>query len=143
MRRSQVLCATVALGCVLAAPASFAADASPPMAATTAAAATADPVATQKALSALLAAANDAIPRASSCHGDFGQTGQARVKDLLAMRMAYLYAGTNVVEGSCQKGQCTVSINHAAGEDVASAAISFSVSGGKARASSLQCVITP
>ena len=133
--RSHALCAAIVLGCALAAPA-LAADATP--------AAPADPVATQKALSALLAAANDTIPRASSCHGDFGQTGKAKIKDLLAMRMAYLYAGTNVIEGNCSKAaQCTVTINHAAGEDVASAAISFTVSGGKARSSSLQCVITP
>lgn len=104
----------------------------------------ADPVATQKALSALFAAANDAIPAASSCHGDYGQPGRAKVKDFLAMRMAYLYAGANVIEGSCDnKAQCTVSIQHAAGEDVASATISFNVSAGKARASSLHCVITP
>lgn len=135
-RGVRLLCAAaIGLGCTLAAPA-FAAGAS--------AATAADPVATQKALSALLAAANDTIPKASSCHGDFGQAGKAKVKDLLAMRMAYLYAGTNVIEGSCSKAaQCTVTIRHAAGEDVASAAISFAVGAGKARASSLQCVITP
>lgn len=103
----------------------------------------ADPVATQKALSVLLAAANDAIPAASSCHADFGQSGRAKVKDLLAMRMAYLYAGDNAIKGSCNKTQCTLSINHKSGEDVASAVISFRVSAGKARVSSLQCVITP
>ncbi|RYF46666.1 MAG: hypothetical protein EOO27_38905 [Comamonadaceae bacterium] len=137
-QRLHTLCAAIALGCALAAPPALAADTAP------GAAAAADPVATQKALGALLAAANDTIPRASSCHGDFGQTGKAKVKDLLAMRMAYLYAGTNVIEGSCSKAaQCTVTIRHAAGEDVASAAISFAVSAGKARVSSLQCVITP
>lgn len=127
--RAAGLAAVIALGCALhAAPA----------------AAEANPVATQKALGSLLAAANDAIPRTSSCHGDYGQAGKARVKDLLAMRLAYLYAGTNVIEGSCNAAQqCTVAIQHAAGEDVASATITFTASGGKARASTLQCVVTP
>ncbi len=102
-----------------------------------------DPTATQKALSALFAAANDNIPSASSCHGNFGQVGRAKVRDMLAMQMAYLYAGTNVIQGHCSDARCTVKINHTAGEDVASAAISFSLNAGKARASSLQCIITP
>lgn len=106
-----------------------------------------DPEATRKALTALLAAANDSIPRTSSCHegqGAYGQTGPATVKDLLAMRMAYLYAGSNVIEGQCdQARQCTVSIRHAAGEDVASASITFAVKAGKAQVATLQCLITP
>ena len=108
-----------------------------------AASSNADPVATQKALSALLAASNDLIPRSSSCHGDFGQPGKAKVKDLVAMRLAYLYTGSNVIEGSCTPKECSLSITHAAGEDVAAATITFALSGSKARASSLQCVITP
>ena len=106
-----------------------------------------DPEATRKALTALLAAANDPIPRTSSCHegqGAYGQTGPATVKDFLAMRMAYLYAGSNVVEGRFEQAQqCTVSIRHAAGEDVASVVIFFKLRDGKARSSSLRCVITP
>ncbi|MFN4119564.1 hypothetical protein [Acidovorax sp.] len=136
MRQLRALGAAVLLGGVLIGPV-FGETAS------SAASSSADPVATQQALRALFAAANDAIPAASSCHANFGQSGRAKVKDLLAMRMAYLYAGDNVIKGNCNKAQCTLSINHAAGEDVASAAISFSVIAGKARASSLQCVITP
>ena len=106
-----------------------------------------NPEATRKALTALLASANDPIPRTSSCHegrGGYGQPGPATVKDLLAMRMAYLYAGSNVVEGRCEQArQCTVSIRHAAGEDVASALITFEVSAGKAQVATLQCLITP
>lgn len=102
--------------------------------------------ATRKALTALLAAANDPIPRSSSCHeghGAYGQPGPATVKDLLAMRMAYLYAGSNVIEGHCEQAQqCTVSIRHAAGEDVASASITFAVKTGKAQVATLRCVIT-
>lgn len=70
------------------------------------------PEATRKALTVLLAAANDPIPRTSSCHegqGTYGQTGPATVKDLLAMRMAYLYADSNVIEGHCEQSQqCTL-----------------------------------
>lgn len=106
-----------------------------------------NPEATRKALTALLAAANDPIPRTSSCHegqGAYGQTGPATVKDLLAMRMAYLYAGSNVIEGHCEQSQqCTVSIRHAAGEDVASVSITFAVKAGKAQATTLRCLITP
>lgn len=106
-----------------------------------------NPEATRKALTALLAAANDPIPRTSSCHeghGVYGQPGPATVKDLLAMRMAYLYAGSNVIEGQCKQArQCTVSIRHTAGEDVASASITFAVKAGKAQVATLQCLITP
>lgn len=106
-----------------------------------------NPEATRKALTALLAAANDPIPRTSSCHegqGAYGQTGPATVKDLLSMRMAYLYAGSNVIEGHCEQSQqCTVSIRHAAGEDVASVSITFAVKAGKAQATTLRCLITP
>jgi hypothetical protein len=96
-----------------------------------------------KGLGALFAAANDVIPRASSCHGDFRHSGKAKLKDLPAMRMAYLYQGSNVIEGSCNSAQCTMSITHSAGEDAAGTVITFAVSGGKARPASLQCVITP
>lgn len=103
-----------------------------------------NPETTRKALTALLAAANDPIPRSSSCSGAYGQPGPATVKNLLAMRMAYLYAGSNVIEGHCEHSQqCTVSIRHAAGEDVASVVIFFKLRDGKARSSSLRCVITP
>ena len=57
------------------------------------------------------------------------------------MRMAYLYAGSNVIESHCEQSQqCTVSIRHAAGEDVASASITFAVKAGKARVATLQCL---
>jgi hypothetical protein len=102
-----------------------------------------DPVATTKALSALLAVANTEIPQNSSCQGDYGQTGRARVRDLLSVQFAYLYAGENVVLGECTNQKCVVSISHAAGESVSSATIKFSISGGKARVTTLWCALTP
>lgn len=134
--RSRRMAAALVVGLqVVAASASWAQTSSAP----------ANPEATRKALTALLAAANNPIPRTSSCyegHGVYGQLGPATVKDLLAMRMAYLYAGSNVIEGHCEQAQqCTVSIRRAAGEDVASIVIFFKLRHGKAR--SLQCVITP
>ena len=104
----------------------------------------ADPRATTQALTALLGAANDTIPAtASTCQGAHGQAGPLRVKDLLALRLGYLYAGQNIIVGSCTGGRCKLSITHAAGEDVASAVIHFRVRRGKAVASSLRCEITP
>ena len=104
----------------------------------------ADPRATTQALTALLGAANDTIPaRASTCQGAHSQAGPLRVKDLLALRLEYLYAGQNLIVGSCAGGRCKLSITHAAGEDVASAVIHFRVRQGKAVASTLRCEITP
>jgi hypothetical protein len=103
----------------------------------------ADPSQTTKALSLLLAEANTPIPESSSCQGNFGNTGRSTVKDLLAMSLAYLYSGKNVINGHCLSKRCTVSITHAAGEDVSSTTISFALRRNKASISSLQCVITP
>jgi hypothetical protein len=102
-----------------------------------------DPAATAQALGALLAASNAVIPASSSCQGHYGQTGKATVKDLLAVQLAYLYSGNNVIQGNCQSRQCTVTITHAAGEDVSSATITFDKVRGKARISTLQCLMTP
>jgi hypothetical protein len=84
----------------------------------------ADPTATHRALNALLAAANDTIPaKASTCQGHDAHTRALKVKDLLALRLAYLHTGQNIIAGSCMDMQCHVSITHAAGEDVASAVV--------------------
>ncbi|CAD5370203.1 conserved exported hypothetical protein [Rubrivivax sp. A210] len=102
-----------------------------------------DPAATRQALRALLASAQDGIPRGSGCDGDYGQRGRARVKDLLAVQLAYLYRGDNVITGGCAGNACELTIRHAAGEDVASATLRFEQRQGRARVGTLRCVITP
>jgi|CXWL01.1.fsa_nt_gi hypothetical protein len=102
-----------------------------------------DPQASSKALGLLLAASNSLIPESSSCQGNYGQTGKATVKDLLAIQLAYLYAGKNVIQGNCSSKQCAVTITHASGDDVSSAIITFNLKQGKASIPTLQCVITP
>lgn len=103
----------------------------------------ADPRATSQALNALLAQSNAVITKSSTCHADYGQKGPARVKHLLAMRMAYLYNGENVIQGQCDARRCALTISHAAGEDVASATIRFGLVRGRASVPSLHCVSTP
>jgi hypothetical protein len=104
----------------------------------------ADPVRTRAALTALLAAANDAIPANSSCAGDYGQPGRPTVKDLLGVELAALHGGDNVVSGECRPdGRCQLTIRHASGDDVSAAEIRFAIHHGKAQASTLACVITP
>ena len=102
-----------------------------------------DPIASSKALGALLAASNTLIPESSSCQGNYGQSGKAAVKDLLAIQLAYLYSGKNAIQGNCTSKRCTVTITHASGEDVSSAIIMFDLAHGKASIPTLQCVITP
>lgn len=102
-----------------------------------------DPEATTRALRRLLAIADAPIPKTSTCFGDYLQAGPAKVADLLAVELAYLYSGENVIKGGCEQNRCAISITHSAGEDVSSAEIRFSLRRGKAQASSLQCVITP
>lgn len=103
----------------------------------------ADPIATRKALAVLLASSNAAIPNTSTCTGDYGQRGQPTIKDLLAMQLAYLYAGENTIEGKCASGSCSITIKHAAGEDVSSATIEFGIRKGSANPGTLRCIITP
>jgi hypothetical protein len=95
------------------------------------------------ALSAAMGAANQLIPRNSSCFGLYTATTRPKVRDLLASRLAFLHSGTNVVEGSCAKNHCTIEIRHAAGEDVSSLRIDFPVANEIAVASRMQCVMTP
>jgi hypothetical protein len=103
----------------------------------------ADPIATRKALAALLASSNAEIPSGSTCQGNYGQAGRPAVKDLVAMQLAYLYSGDNVIEGRCTSNSCAIAIKHASGEDVSSATIEFGVKKGRANAATLRCVITP
>ncbi len=102
-----------------------------------------DPVATRKVLTALLAVSNSAIPNGSTCRGDYGQTGQAKIKDMLAMQLGYLYEGDNRIKGNCTQDACAIVINHAAGEDVSSARIQFGMRNGKVDLATLHCVMTP
>jgi hypothetical protein len=105
-----------------------------------------NPEQTRRALLPLLAAAKEPIPAKSSCKGDYGQQGKARLGDLLGMQLAYLYRGDNVVSGACdgsREQRCSVSINRSFGEDVSSAKIEFIVRDGRLRLSSLSCVMTP
>lgn len=103
----------------------------------------ADPNETRKALALLLASSNAPIPDGSTCRGDYGQSGQATIKDMLAMQLAYLYAGENRIEGKCTDGSCSISIRHSAGEDVSSALIQFGIRKGRANPATLRCVMTP
>lgn len=98
---------------------------------------------TATALRALLAASNQAIPTSSTCHGTYFPGRQATVKDLVAVQLAYLQSGENVISGLCTKQKCALEIRHANGEDVSYASIAFDVRNGAARASTLACVITP
>ena len=105
-----------------------------------------DPFQTQQALAALFAASGVVIPLASTCRGEYGQRGKARIGDLLAVQFSYIYHGENIVSGHCSgahPARCTVSINRAAGEDVSSATIDFVVRGGRLDPATLTCVMTP
>jgi hypothetical protein len=102
-----------------------------------------DPEAAAGALRKLLSMAELPIPSTSSCQADYGQKGRARVGDLVATRLGYLYDGTNRIEGACTAEACSVSITHAAGEDLASATIRFRLRHGSPQVASLQCVLTP
>jgi hypothetical protein len=103
-----------------------------------------DPHATNETLRALLAMSNAVIPASSSCYGHYGQR-KTTVKDLLADQLAYMYPGGQyVIQGNCHAGQCALVINRRGREeDVSSATIVFNTVRGKARISSLECVMTP
>ena len=82
--------------------------------------ATAEPPDTKRALNLLLAASNMTLPPQSSCGGYYGQTGAPKVKDLLAMELAYFNRGENTIVGSCQgpgAKSCSLLIGHEYGED--------------------------
>jgi hypothetical protein len=108
-----------------------------------AAAETADPVRTTRALNLLLAESSSLIPATSTCQGNFGQRGSATVGNLLAMQLAYLYSGDNTILGACSPKRCDITITHSAGEDVSSTSVSFRLRGGRADVRSMQCVMTP
>lgn len=98
---------------------------------------------TAAALRTLLAASNQAIPKSSTCHGTYFPGRLATVKDLVAIQLAYLQSGANVISGACTEQTCSLEIRHANGEDVSYASISFHARDGVACASTLACVITP
>jgi hypothetical protein len=104
-----------------------------------------DSHATTEALRALFAMSNAVIPASSTCQAQYGQTGKATVKDLMAVQLAYMYPGGQyVIQGNCHAGQCAVAIyRRGREEDVSSAHIVFNTVRGKARISSLECVTTP
>lgn len=102
-------------------------------------------VETKEVLDLLLAASTMTIPPQSSCQGDYGQQGKPKVKDVLAMELAYLNRGRNTIIGKC-KGDpksCVLRIRHAYGEDVYSADIHFQVRGGLVDINTLSCIMTP
>lgn len=102
-----------------------------------------DPAQTQQVLHALLAAADAPLRAGSGCEGDFGQPGTARLRHLLAMRLAYLHQGDNRISGHCAQQRCVLSITHAAGEDRAATEIRFALRRGQAVPASLACTLTP
>jgi hypothetical protein len=105
-----------------------------------------DPDSTRQALVALFAAAAEPIIPGSSCAGDYLTGPQPTIGDLLAMQIAYLYKGDNVVDGACDGAgelQCSVSVRHSAGESQASATIRFRARDGMAMPDTLDCIITP
>lgn len=108
--------------------------------------AAAGPSDTEKALNLLLAASNMAIPPQSSCQGDYGQQGEPKVKDVLAMELAGFNRGKNTIAGSCQgpgPKSCEILIRHEFGEDGYSAQIHFLVQKGAIDITTLTCIITP
>jgi hypothetical protein len=105
-----------------------------------------DPEQTRLALVPLFAASNETIPGTSSCQGEYGQHGKAKLGDLLSMQLAYFYRGSNVVSGQCAgdgQRRCSVTMSRSFGEDVSSTRVDFVVSGGKLNIASLACVMTP
>ena len=108
--------------------------------------AAAGPSDTEKVLNLLLAASNMAIPPQSSCQGDYGQKGESKVKDVLAMELAGFNRGKNTITGSCQDPgpkSCEILIRHEFGEDGYSAQIHFLVKKGAVDITTLTCIITP
>ncbi len=104
--------------------------------------------ASQRAVSLLLAIADEPIPTGSSCQGRFGNDGPPRVRDLVAMELATFSRGKNTLVGRCtgaagQAQACHVAITHEFGEEASSADIRFQAQDGRAVASSLTCVLTP
>ena len=105
--------------------------------------------ASQKAVSALLAASDEPIPSESTCHGVFGGEGPPRVRDLLAMELATFSRGKNTLVGTCKAGgtgrpqACRVTIAHEFGEEASSAEIRFDAIDGHAVAASLDCRLLP
>jgi hypothetical protein len=102
-----------------------------------------NPADTQRAITLLLAMAEEPIPSSSSCYGRYGGDGPPKVKDMLGMELASLSRGQNKVAGHCTAQRCAISIAHHFGEDVSSADVSFDVEGGRGQPNSLTCVLTP
>lgn len=109
--------------------------------------AAAGPRDTKEAWDLLLAACNMTIPPQSSCRGEYGQTGAPKVRDLLAMELAYLNRGENTIVGSCKGSgakSCNLFIGHKYGEDQYAAEIHFTVSNkGEIDINTLTCIMTP
>lgn len=106
----------------------------------------ANPDRTLPVLKALLQSSDQLIPAGSSCDGKYGNQGPTRVRDLLAMELAYLYRGKNVIKGECRGSgvrQCSLTISHTFGEDVSSAVLSFKLKDGKVQVETLSCILTP
>ena len=102
-----------------------------------------DPERTIEPLRHLLQSSSQLIPKKSTCFGHYGQRGDPRIQDLLASRLAYLHNGQNVISGTCTAKRCELEIRHSAGEDIASATISFKFRHGVINSRTLSCVLTP
>ena len=102
-----------------------------------------DPERTIEPLRHLLRSSSQVIPKRSTCFGQYGQRGDPRVRDLLASRLAYFHNGQNLISGTCTAKRCELDIRHSAGEDVASATISFEVRHGVINVGTLSCIMTP
>jgi hypothetical protein len=91
----------------------------------------------------ILTVANEPIPEASTCRGDYGEPEPQRIAYMLATQFSNLDVGKNSVRGSCDKESCRLSVRHAYGEDVSSLELTIKVVDGKAVASSIHCGMTP
>jgi hypothetical protein len=102
---------------------------------------------TEVVLNLLLAASNVTIPPQSSCSGEYGQAGPAKLKDLLAAELAGFNRGKNTIVGSCpgkDPRSCSVLIRHEYGEGGYAAEIRFNVSSkGVIDVNTLNCIISP
>lgn len=100
---------------------------------------------TELALKTFLLIADEFIPSESSCQGEFGQKGRAKIVDLLVSRMAGQLGGTNNMFGLCDKKtihqRCTLFISHASAEDAAAAQISIVIRNGKPDIKTLSCAL--
>ena len=100
---------------------------------------------TRLAITALLGASNDFLPKNESCEGfwtsDISQP--SRVKHLVSSVLSAFDSGENRIFGKCEENRCLIEIRHRNGEDVFHARIRFRTHKGRVVNSSLDCFSTP